>query len=327
MQMATAARRRRPSPRLLPLVLAFISAAGTCALGQLPALQNASGVRMEIETADRDPALRITIPDGPPDHRSFDILFPEHVTVRARNSTDAQHLYIFKPGTQGVAPHWKRSGQTLEYTTNFGQLRFTARATLVSDGIVFRYDFSNGSATGYDSVYAVTDPRFSTVFYDPRLERTYVHRSDGFDLLASETPQRLTLPLSQWFPVRYLAQYTAPIPAERVQHRTDGITYIYSSRPVDLPIIATLSADRTWVAASFSRDPGNVWTNPELTCQHVDPEVSLPHNAHASYELKILLFKGTLQDALQKVRAQRSSLEQTLARIPAHTPAQIPAER
>ena len=117
------------------------------------------------------------------------------------------------------------------------------------------------------------------------------------------------MPLAEWFPVRYLASYTAPIPSELVQRPGDGITYRYSPERVDAPLIATLSKDGTWVAASFSRDPGNVWTNPQLTCQHVDPQVPLPHGAHAQYEMKILIFKGTLQDALQKESAQVNELK------------------
>jgi hypothetical protein len=106
-----------------------------------------------------------------------------------------------------------------------------------------------------------------------------------------------------------LASFTVPVPKEHVQRRDDGITYYYKSRPVDAPVIATLSEDRTWVAASFARDPGNVWSNPELTCQHVDPEVPLPHNGHAAYEVKIVIFNGSLEDVLSKVLAQRNELE------------------
>ena len=73
-------------------------------------------------------------------------------------------------------------------------------------------------------------------------------------------------------------------------------------------MIATLSADRQWVAASFARDPGNVWTNPELTCQHLDPERPLPHDGGAAAEVRILIFKGSLEDALGKVKAQRGAL-------------------
>ena len=271
-------------------------------------VRNTTGLIVAVDAEDSGPALRVTVPDGPVNERSFKILLPEHVTVRAHGEQEAKHLYIFRPGLQGAAPEWKRVGNGLEYASDFGAIHMVARATLVDDGILFRYEFVNHSTTDYDMVTAVTDPRFRVVFYDPRLERTYVHHKDGFDLLASETPERLTMPLKDWFPVRYLASYSVAVPPQRV-HTEDGITYRYKSRAVDVPMIATMSEDRTWVAASFARDPGNVWSNPELTCQHVDPQVPLPHGAHAEYELKILIFKGSLEDALAKVRSQRSGLK------------------
>lgn len=272
-------------------------------------VHNPAGLRMAVDTDDHDPALIVLTPDGPPSERSSKILFPEHVTVRARGQSEQRHLYIFRPGKQGDSPQWRKTGNALEYSTRFGEIRFTARATLVPDGIVFRYEFDNPSAVDYDMATAVTDPRFHGVFFDPRLERTYVHHKEGFELLAAETPSRLTMPLKEWFPVRYHASYTVPVPADLVQPRNDGITYRYKSRPVDVPMIATRSADGTWVAASFARAPGNVWTNPELTCQHVDPEVPIPHTGRGIYEVKILIFKGSLDNALAKVLAQRTKLK------------------
>jgi hypothetical protein len=276
---------------------------------QVPEVHNAAGVRMSVDTEDRNPALLIVVPGGPASERSFKILLPEHVTVRAHGQTEAKHLYIFEPGLQGIAPQWKSAGNGLEYAADFGDIHFVARATLAEDGILFHYEFVNHSTTDYDFVTAITDPRFSTVFYDPRLERTYVHYKEGFGLLASETLERLTMPLKDWLPVRYHASYTSPVPAERVQHRDDGITYRYSSRVVDVPMIATVSTDHNWIAASFAREPDNVWSNPELTCQHVDPHVPLAHNAQASYEVKVLIFRGSLEDALHKVQAQRETLK------------------
>lgn len=285
-------------------------AAGPLLHAQLPPpVSNAAGVQMAVDAEDRDPALAVTVPDGPPDARSFKILLPEHLTLRAHGQTDAPHLYVFQPGARGTAPPWKRVGNSLEYEADYGQIHFLARATLVNDGILFHYEFVNHSATAYDMITAITDPRFHAVFYDPRLERTYVHLKSGFDLLASDTPERLTMPLSQWFPVRYLASYSAPVPTELVQRPGDGITYRYKSRAVDVPMIATLSEDRTWVAASFSRAPFNVWSNPELTCQHVDPQVPLAANGHAEYEMKVLIFQGSLEDALAKVTKQRGLLK------------------
>lgn len=271
-------------------------------------LHNRAGVRLSVDPDDGDPALSLFVPDGG-GARSSQILFPEHVTVRAHGHQEPEHLYIFRPGAAGASPAWTELRNALQYARDFGLIHFTARATLVDDGIVFRYAFVNHSAVDYDMVTAITDPRFHAVFYDPRLQRTYVHHQAGFDLLASETQARLSMPLQDWFPVRYLASYTAPVPAERIQHRDGGITYYYKSRPVDVPMIATLSQDGDWVAATFARNPGNVWSNPELTCQHADPEVPLAHGGSAAYEVKILILKGSLEDALHKVLAQRSALE------------------
>ena len=295
-----------PLGALLLLASTLFSLAGRT---QTPEIRNLAGIEMKIDTAERGPALVVTVPDGSPDARSFKILLPEHVTVRPHGQTEAQHLYIHDHGPVSLSPEWKKIGNALAYETDFGQIHFIARATLVDDGILFHYEFMNSGTTDYDMATAVTDPRLHAVFYDPRLERTYVHHKGGFALLASHTSERITMPLTEWFPVRYLASYTAPIPDDLVQRPGDGITYRYSPDRVDAPMIATLSSDGTWVAASFSRDPGNVWTNPQLTCQHVDPQVPLPHGAHAQYEMKILLFKGTLQDALQKMSAQVNELK------------------
>ncbi len=99
------------------------------------------------------------------------------------------------------------------------------------------------------------------------------------------------------------------MPTTLVEHRSDGITYYNKSRPVDEPLIATFSEDRNWVVASFTRTTGNVWSNPELTCQHVDPETSIAAGQKEVIEVKILVFKGTLEDVLRKVRAERNTLK------------------
>jgi hypothetical protein len=194
------------------LVLLLTLGIPFAAASQTLDVRNSSGLRMSVDTDDRNPALIIVVPDGPKGIRSSKILFPEHVTVRAHGQIEPEHLYIFRPGTEGYSPEWKKTDNALEYARNFGQIHFVARATLKGDGIVFHYEFTNHSGIDYDMVTAITDPRFRAVFYDPRLQRTYVHHQDGFDLLASETPARLTIPLEKWFPARYLASYTAPVP-------------------------------------------------------------------------------------------------------------------
>src|SRR4029453_9789622 len=108
----------------------------------------------------------------------------------------AQQLYMFGPRQDGDRPRWRRSGEFLEYERDLpAGVHLLARPTLEADGVHFRYEFTNNSRVAYAMVYAPTDPRLTSIFHDPRLERTYVHHADGFDLLASEPPGRLTVPL------------------------------------------------------------------------------------------------------------------------------------
>jgi hypothetical protein len=263
-----------------------------------------------VATDHTSPVLRVILPGRPTSDRSIEILFPEHVTVVKQGQGSAQQLYLFRPGQRGDRPLWRRSSASLEYERDLGDgVHLLARATLEDDGVRFRYEVRNESRVAYDMIYAPTDPRLTSIFHDMRLERTYVHHADGFDLLASETPRRLTLPLDQWLPARYLVSFTWPVPAQRIERRDDGIRYYNKSRAVDMPFIATVSTDKAWVLASFARTAGNVWSNPELTCQHVDPQTSLSPGQRATIELKLLVIRGSLDDALERAIRQRESLK------------------
>ncbi len=48
---------------------------------------------MSVDTDDRNPAPIIVVPDGPERARNSQILFPEHVTVRAHGQSEQEHLY------------------------------------------------------------------------------------------------------------------------------------------------------------------------------------------------------------------------------------------
>jgi len=274
------------------------------------AVRNAAGTRLMVDGEYTYPTLRVILPGHSDSDREVEVIFPEHVTVRKTGETEGKHLWLFQPGQRGERPAWRQVGQTLEYEKQFeGGLHMLARATLQDDGVVFRYEFVNQSQAAYEMIYAPTDPRLTGAFHDVRLERTYVHHKDGFDLLASESPSRLMMPSDHWLPARYLASFTWPVPPKKVEKRDDGITYYNKSRPVDEPLVATVSIDGKWVVASFTRQTGNVWSNPELTCQHVDPQISLAAGARAAMETKILIFAGSLDDVLKKVTAQRAMLE------------------
>jgi hypothetical protein len=273
-------------------------------------IQNAAGLRLLVSTEHASPVLRVILPGLPTSDRSIEILFPEHVTVVKQGQGSAQQLYMFRPGPGGDRTPWRRSDASLEYERDLGDgVHLLARATLEDDGVRFRYRVRNESRVAYQMVYVPTDPRLTSIFHDTRLERTYVHHADGFDLLASETPRRLTMPLDQWLPARYLVSFTWPIPAQLVERRDDGIPHYNKSRAVDMAFIATVSTDKAWVIASFARTAGNVWSNPELTCQHVDPQTSLPPGQRATIELKMLVIRGSLDDALARANRQRESLK------------------
>jgi hypothetical protein len=299
------------------VIIGFLAASGLGA--QTPGdathaiIRNKEGLRMLVETDDTQPTLRIVLPGHPLTDRAIEVVFPEHVTVRKSGSTDVkdvEHIYMWREGHQGEAPVWQRNGQSLQYEKNFDDgIHMVATATLKDDGVLFDYSFKNSSDTDFNLVWAPNDPRLTSIFHDVRLERTYVHHKDGWGLLGENTPNRLSMPLSEWLPVRYHDAFTAPVPKQLVVHGNDGITYYDNPVPVDEPVIATLSRDRKWVVASFSRDTGNVWSNPELTCQHVDETKTLQPGGETSLEVKLLILHGSLDQVLNKVTAERYSLK------------------
>lgn len=227
-------------------------------------VHNTDGLQLFIATENTQPTLRVVLPGHATSDRSIGVVVPEHVTAVRQGSTIAEQLCLFRPGAHGEPPKWGQAGRSLEYQRDLpGGIHLLARATLEDDGVRFRYEFTNRSDVAYGMIYAVTDPRLTGMSHDVRLERTYVHHTNGFDLLASETPGRLTMPLNQWLPARHLASFTWPVPAQRLEKR-DGITHYNKSRAVDLPFIATLSVDKAWVVASFD-------ALEELEKEHADP--------------------------------------------------------
>ena len=179
-----------------------------------------------------------------------------------------------------------------------------ATARLESDGVRYTYKFINNSTVSYSNFQAVTCVKLYSVFSDTLLERTYTHHSNGFDLLASETPQRLTMPVNNWLPCRYLVSYSWPVNTKRIEKDEDDITRYHKSRKADQPFIATQSHDKKWIAATYTKETGNLWTNPERSCQHADPSITLNAGQTNSLELKTYIIKGTLEQLL-KIVTQR----------------------
>ena len=190
-------------------------------------IENASGLRLLVAPEYSEPVLRVILPGRPESDRAIEVIFPEHVTVRRTGLIESEQLYLFtgRSAVGNERPVWRRDGQSLLYERRLpGGIGLVARATLDRDGVRFTYEFRNQSDVAFDMIYAVNDPRLTSVFHDTRLERTYVHHDDGFDLLASETPERLSLAMEEWLPARYRASFTWPVPDQQVERPGDGIS-------------------------------------------------------------------------------------------------------
>ena len=161
------------------LLLACASAAGHQDL----VVRNRAGMQLMVAEENTQPTLRVVLPDRPTLDRSIEILFPEHVTVRKRGSTDGNRLYMWQPGRSGERPSWRRAGRSLEYARSL---------------------------------------------------------AGGVDL--------------------------------------------------------------------FIRTTGNVWSNPELTCQHVDPQAKAAPGEEATLDIRMLVVRGSFEDAFAIAMRQRESL-------------------
>jgi len=273
-------------------------------------LTNSNGLRLVADADPIQPRVHVILPGRPLTDRTIDVLLPEHVTVATADAPAGRQMFLPASGTSTLRPLWQMDRNRLWYRLELpGPIGFVARAALEADGVLVEYEFENRSTSPIQMITAVTDPRLTGIFHDRRLERTYVHHADGFDLLASEVPQRLTMPFNEWLPARVLAAFTWPVPDARIERGADGIPRYQKSRKVDVPMVATQSTDKSWVVASFSRSPGNVWSNPDLTCQHVDPQTALSPGQRAVTSMKLLVIRGSLDRALESVRLQRASLQ------------------
>lgn len=270
------------------------------------AISQLKGLKVIVVQKDF-PLLKILLPGQSTADRGIEVEFPEHVTGVNDQSHDVEHLYLVTNRGANVRtpPAWYVKGDTIVYKTNLmNRIEMTAIATLEEDGVRFVYRFINHSNVSYSNLQAVTCVKLYSLFSDTLLQRTYVHHSTGFDLLASETPERLTMPLQKWLPCRYLVSYTWPIPSRCIEKNEDSITRYYKSKKADKPFIATLSHDGKWIAATFTKEAGNLWTNPERTCQHADPAINLKSGETKSLQLKTFVIRGSLSQLLDLINKE-----------------------
>jgi hypothetical protein len=186
---------------------------------------------MRVANEHANPSLWLNVPDEAFGQDAVLVLLPEHVTVRRHGTNTAEHRYLWRSGQPGSRPNWMHVHNALQYEAEFApSIYFLAQVSLEPDGVLYHYEFVNRSDLDFDSVQAVTDPRIlSALFHGVRLERTYVHDSQGFVLLAFDIPERLTMPLDRWLPKRYRISYAWPVERARVEKQADGIT------PLTLP--------------------------------------------------------------------------------------------
>src|SRR5215831_7175979 len=68
----------------------------------LPAVRNASGMRLLVASENTYPTLRVILPGRPDSDKTIEVIFPEHVTVRQSGETEGKHLLLFQLGQQGA---------------------------------------------------------------------------------------------------------------------------------------------------------------------------------------------------------------------------------
>jgi len=283
--------------------LFFLVACSTNSQTRL-SISQSPGIKVIVIQKDF-PLLKVLLPGQSTAERGIEIEFPEHVTGLNQKTNQVEHLYLnTNRNTQRTIPTWDVDGNALIYETEFNNIKMTATARLETDGVRFTYEFVNHSTISYQNLQAVTCVKLYSAFSDTLLQRTYVHHQNGFDLLASETPERLSMSLEKWLPCRYLVSYNWPVPLNRVEKGEDAITRYNKSRKADKPFIATLSYDNKWIAATFTKETGNLWTNPERSCQHADPAIDLKEGQTKSIELKTFIIKGDLGQLLKLINIE-----------------------
>jgi hypothetical protein len=289
-------------------------AAGNCIFGAEPLIVRSphSGVRVMVSSQPELPQIKILLPEQPETERGIEIEFPEHAFGRLRDTKEVRRFFLMGShrAEWQAQPQWIKEGNSLRYNMAFKSgVTLSATAAVEPDGVRLTYLAKNHTDLDFEEFQAPTCVKLYSEFYDLFLERTYVHHAEGFDLLASETPERLNMTKEQWLPCRYLVPFTLPaVPAERrVEQKEDGITWRHKLRRVDAPFIATVSHDGSWIAATHTFQTPNVWSNPERTCHHTDPGAPLPSRGKAQLSLKVYLWKGSLQDIWAKITRARDS--------------------
>lgn len=268
-------------------------------------VSNSQGVRIVPYGNQSIPALSVLLP-GRGKEVAVVVEMPEHAWRKKAKSDEPEwfyRMYTNDTRLKGTLK-WTRERNSLNYRMSLPSgIALNAKATLDADGLGIEYQIVNPDNVGFTEVQAPTCLKLYHPFTDVFLERTYAHHADGLDLLASETPERLTKNAEEWLPCRYIVRCApdAVPPAKRVERQPDGITIYRKLRAADTPFLATESSPKGWVAATHSLSSPDVWTNPARTCHHADSGAPLSAQGVAELSLKLYLLRGGVQEAWNHV--------------------------
>lgn len=283
-----------------------------------------NGVRVFALTDRVSPRVRILLPGESADSHGIEVECPECFKVVGPKG-NLESIYVLDRRLKGQAPGatappyaWKTAGNVLSYDMNLGHgFAMHSEVAAESDGPRFRVAVTNNTDQSYDQALAVTCVQlgYEGNLADRRLDRTWVHHADGFDLLASESPERLTQPVDDWVQSRYHAskQATTEPRDEKVMNAGFSRGYFmayHKERLIDDPVIATTSRDERWVVATYSPEATLVWSNPDWTCHHSDPVTSLPAHGRARLEVKVFVVRGGLADLAPRLAAERGRVKE-----------------
>lgn len=266
-----------------------------------------SGLRIEQHGDSQRPAIAVFLPSLAAPAAVIEM--PEHAWRRVRDGGGQSWFYKMygaDASLQGEVS-WTSTTDTLAFKMEMPSgFKLNGSAKLSDNGIAVIYEILSSSERQFAAVQAVTCVKLYHPFTDVFLERTFVHDEAGLQLIATETPERLTKNVEEWLPCRYISKVGGGTSAYRVE-TLDGVTRYFRSRPADAPFIATASDPVGWTACTFSRNADSVFTNPARTCHHADPISLLVSDGRASQGVNILMVRGTPSDAWKRVARELKS--------------------
>jgi hypothetical protein len=177
-----------------------------------------------------------------------------------------------------------------------------SEATLEPDGVAIAHQVASPSVPNLEAVEAVTCVKLYRPFSDVFLERTYIHHTDGLELIASETPDRLSKNAEEWLPCRYIARCGKDTPPpEHLIERLDGVTRYFKSKPADAAFIATESQPTGWTVATHSigvRFRLHKFGSDLPSCRSAARSIM---DGKALLRLKVYIVKGTAKNAWDSI--------------------------